>query len=243
MSSFETWIKNTPFANKGLYGKDAPENSIVAVKKAIEKGYGVYLDARILADNTIVTFSDQALGRMTDRDGFIHHCTLNDLPELKLKDSDQTVPTLVEILDIIDGQVPVIVNLKSIDSFGMEKYVWKILQSYSGDYAVASANPYSLEWFKMNAPKVKRGQVSSFYKHSYLPLATKLAYKKMKLNDTVSEPNFIIYDSIDLPNRFVKKYKNLPLLANHVHDKQTLENAKKYACNFIFENIKLEIKQ
>ena len=61
----------------------------------------------------------------------------------------------------------------------------------------------------------------------------------MKLNDTVSEPNFIIYDSSDLPNRFAKKYKNLPLLANHVHDEQTLEKAKKYAKNFIFENIEL----
>ena len=239
MGNFETWIYSTPFANKGLHDKDAPENSIAAVKKAIEKGYGVYLDARILADNTIVVFSDQALGRMTDRDGFIHHCTLNDLPDLTLGDTKETVPTLVEILDIVDGQVPVIVNLKSIDSFGMEKYVWKILQTYSGDYAVASANPYSLEWFKLNAPKVKRGQVSSFYKHSYLPLATRIAYKKMKLNDTVSEPNFIIYDSSDLPNRFAKKYKNLPLLANHVHDEQTLEKAKKYAKNFIFENIEL----
>lgn len=239
MSNFETWICKTPFANKGLYDKDTPENSISAVKKAIEKGYGVYLDARILADNTIVVFSDQALGRMTGRDGFIRHSLITDLPDLKLNETQETIPTLVEILDIIDGQVPVIVNIKSLDSFGMEKYVWKILQTYPGEYAVASANPYSLEWFKMYAPKVKRGQVSSFYHNSQLPMRTKSAYKKMKLNDNVSEPNFIIYDSADLPNRFVKKYKNLPLLANHVRDQATLEKAKRFANNFIFENIDL----
>lgn len=239
MNNFDNWIRHTPIANRGLYDSEIPENSLPAFQKAIDKGYGICLDVRILADNSIVVFSDSTLGRMTNSDGFIRHCTLGDIDNLFLSGSHEKIPTLAEALEFINGQVPVIINIKSLDSTRYEKYVWKTMQNYKGDYAIASANPFTLEWFKIHAPKVKRGQISSFYKGSSLPFVTRSKYKRLALNDTVSEPNFIIYKAENLPNRFVKKYRDLPLVANYVNTPALLEKARKFADNVIFENVEL----
>ena len=126
-----------------------------------------------------------------------------------------------------------------MDKVSFEKHVWKILQNYKGEYAVVSSNPYSLEWFKLNAPKIKRGQVSSFYKGVDLPFNVKFAYKRMKLNKEISEPNFIVYKADDLPNRFVKKYKHLPLIAYHVNDQESYEKVKKHVNNVVFEGFEI----
>ena len=239
MDIFESWITTTPIANRGLHNSELPENSIGAIKKAIEKGYGVCVDVRALADNTIIVFHDETLGRLTSTDGFINNCNYSDIEDLKLAKTEEKIPTLQQVLNTINGQVPLLVDIRNMDKVSYEKYVWKILQNYTGEYAVVSANPYSLEWFKLNAPKVKRGQVSSFYKNSDLPFSMKFAYKRMKFNKDVSEPNFIIYKADDLPNRFVKKYKDLPLLAYHVNSQECYDKVKKHVNNVVFEGIEI----
>lgn len=239
MDIFDSWITNTPIANRGLYGEDVPENSIAAIKKAMKKGYGVCVDVRALSDGTIIVFHDETLGRLTSTDGFINNCTYADIEDLYLGKTKEKIPTLKQILDTIDGKVPLLVDIRNMDKIGCEKHVWKVLQNYNGEYAVVSANPYSLEWFKLNAPTVKRGQVSSFYKHSDLPFSVRFSYKRMKLNKDISEPNFIVYKAEDLPNRFVKKYKNLPLLAYHVNSLEAYEKVKKFVNNVVFEGFEI----
>lgn len=239
MDIFESWIATTPIANKGLHSEDYPENSLGAIKKAMEKGYAVCVDVRALADNTIVVFHDATLGRMTNQDGFINNCTYADIEDLTLGKSSEKIPTLDQVLKTVDSKVPILVDIRNMDKVSFEKHVWKILQNYKGEYAVVSSNPYSLEWFKLNAPKIKRGQVSSFYKGVDLPFNVKFAYKRMKLNKEISEPNFIVYKADDLPNRFVKKYKHLPLIAYHVNDKESYEKVKKHVNNVVFEGFEI----
>lgn len=239
MDIFESWITTTPIANRGLYDSDTPENSIASIKKAMEKGYAVCVDVRALADNTIIVFHDETLGRLTSTDGFINNCTYSDIEDLKLGKTQEKIPTLEEVLATVDGKVPVIVDIRNKDKVSYEKYVWKILQAYKGEYAVVSTNPYSLEWFKLNAPKVKRGQVSSFYKKSDLSFGERYAYKHMKFNKNVSEPNFIVYKAEDLPNLIVKKYKDLPLLAYHVNNTELYNKVKKHVNNVIFEGFEV----
>ncbi len=239
MDIFESWITTTPIANRGLHNDELPENSLGAINKAIEKGYGVCVDVRALADNTIVVFHDETLGRMTGTDGFINNCNYKDIEDLCLAKTNEKIPTLTQVLETVNGKVPVLIDIRNMDKVSYEKYVWKILQGYKGEYAVVSANPYSLEWFKLNAPKVKRGQVSSFYKNSDLPFSVRFAYKRLKLNKDVSEPNFIIYRCDDLPNKYVKKYKHLPLLAYHVNSKEAFEKVKKHVNNVVFEGFEI----
>ncbi len=240
MDILDSFITNSTIVYRGLHDNISPENSIGAIKKAIEKGFALELDLRMLTDGTIVVFHDERLGRMTKTDGFLSNCSYDDIKDLTLLKSSEHIPTLVEVLKVIDGAVPVIFDIRNIDMIGIEKNVWKILKPYKGDYAIQSVNPYTLEWFKCNAPAVKRGQLASFFKGEKgkdLSFKNKFKLKRLMLCAHVSEPNFISYDADDLPNRFVKKFPGTPILAWKVSDPETLDRVKSCTSNIIYDGI------
>lgn len=239
MNIFETWIANKPVAHRGLHDAETPELSLASFIKAIENNYAIELDLRALADGTIVVFHDETLGRMTGKDGYLSNLKYEDIRDLKLAKSNEHIPTLEQALKIINGRTPILIEIKNMGKVGeFEKAVYKILQNYKGEYAIQSFNPYSLEWFKINAPHVKRGQVASSMKNSDFSFFKRMALKHMSLNKKVSEPNFIAYKTEDLPNRYVKKFKNLPLLAWCVRTDEEYERVSKICDNVIFEHIK-----
>lgn len=244
MNIFDSWLCTKYIAHRGVHNEQLPENSIGAFKKAIEMGYAIELDVRPLADGTIVVFHDEALGRMTGADGFITNYTYEDIKDLRLLKTNEKIPTLEDALKAINGKTPILIEIKNNGKVGFEKNIWKILSSYKGEYAVQSFNPYTLEWFKINAPHVKRGQLSSFFKgNDSIGFAKKFALKRMLLNKKISEPNFIAYQIENLPNRYVKKYSDLPLLAWCIRSEESFLKAKKIADNVIFEGfIPEEIK-
>ena len=240
MNIFDSYITDSTIIYRGLHDNVSPENSISAVKKAIAKGYALELDLRMLTDGTIVVFHDERLGRMTKVDGFLSNSTYDDIKDLCLLKSNEHIPTLQEILDVIDGKVPVIFDIRNIDMIGVEKNVWKILKPYKGEYAIQSVNPYTLEWFKCNAPAVRRGQLASFFKGEKgqeLSWKNRFQLKRLMLCAKVSEPNFISYDACDLPNRYIKKYSHLPILAWKVQDAETLDRVKGCTNNIVFDGV------
>ena len=238
MNIFDTYIANSTIVYRGLHDNITPENSLPAIEKAVEKNFTVELDLRMLTDGTIVVFHDERLGRMTKTDGFLSNSSYNDIKDLKLLKSNEHIPTLQEALKVIDSKVPVIFDIRNIDMIGVEKNVWKILKSYKGEYAIQSINPYTLEWFKCNAPAVKRGQISSFFtgeKGTGLSFWNKHKLKRLKLCAKVSEPNFISYDADNLPNRFVKRFSNIPLIAYRVKDAETYDRVKNISTNIVYD--------
>lgn len=241
MDLFETWLVETPIAHRGLWGKNAPENSLAAFSMAIEKGYAIELDVHLLADNTVVVFHDESLARMTGNDGYIKYLNKTDLKSLHLAGTKETIPTLAEVLALVDGKVPILIEIKNPYKIGkLEQAVINLLKNYKGDFAVQSFNPYSLSYFKKHAPNMLRGQLAGYFKGEKMAWIKKLVLKRMKLNK-VSEPHFIAYEASTLPNRYVKKYKHLPLLAWPVGSKQEYLNVVKHCDNIIFENFEPEI--
>ena len=224
-----------PIAHKGLHNAEYPELSLGSFKNAIDNGFAIELDVRALKDGTIVVFHDEKLGRMTGADGYIAQMNYNDIKDLKLGKSNEHIPTLEETLKFVDGRTPLLIEIKNMNKVGFEKNVYNILSSYKGEFAVQSFNPYSMEWFKNNAPNIKRGQLSSFFKNEDIGFIKKYMLKRMLLNK-ISEPNFIAYQTENIPNRFIKKYSNLPVLAWVVRDLEEYERIKPYVDNIIFEN-------
>jgi Glycerophosphoryl diester phosphodiesterase len=55
---------SSPFAHRGLHGKEITENSRAAFQEAICKGFGIELDVQGLADSTPVVFHDDFLERL-----------------------------------------------------------------------------------------------------------------------------------------------------------------------------------
>ena len=242
MDLFKTWLVETPIAHRGLHDKNTPENSLSAFAKAVEKGYAIELDVQLLADGTVVVFHDDSLARMTGNDGYIKYLNKDDLKALKLKGSKETIPTFEEALKVIDGRVPVLIEIKNQYKVGkLEQEVIDILKNYQGEYAVQSFNPFSLGYLKEHAPNILRGQLSGTFKHSKLAWIKRFLLKRMRFNKKVSEPHFISYEASALPNRFVRKYKKLPLLAWTVRSKEEYLKVVKYCHNIIFEKFDPEI--
>ncbi len=242
MDIFKTWLVETPIAHRGLHDKNTPENSLEAFSRAIEKGFAIELDVQLIADDTVVVFHDDSLARMTENDGYIRFLHKDDLKVLKLKNSKEGIPTFEEVLKFVDGKVPLLIEIKNKYKVGkLEQLVIDALKNYKGEYAVQSFNPFSLNYFKKHAPNILRGQLAGFFKGEKMSPYKKFFLKRMWFNKKTSQPNFISYDLKNLPNRFVKKYKDLPLLAWTVRSKEEYMKIVKYCDNIIFENFDPEI--
>lgn len=237
MDIFNSWLTTTPIAHRGLFDKTHPENSLSAFDEAIKAGYPIAIDARILSDGTIVVFGDEGLSRLTNNDGYLKFLKKSDLDILRLCGTKEKVPSLKEALEFIDGRVPILIEVQNDNKVGdLEKGVIELLKEYKGKVAIASKNPYVLEYFHNYAPEILRGQISGFYKNEKISFVKKSALKKLKFNDNISHPDFICYESEHLPNRFVKKYKHLPLIAYTLKNQGDYLKVVKFCDNVIFEN-------
>lgn len=236
MEIFNSWLVKDYIAHRGLHNKENPENSLGAFARAIDEGYAIELDVQQIADGTIIVFHDYSLARMTGKDGYTKNLLKSELCDFKLSGTDFCIPTLVEVLNFVDGQVPLLIEIKNEGKVGeLEKNTYEILKNYGGQYAIQSFNPYSLEWFKLNAPSVLRGQLSSYFKNINLSFVKKYALKHMLLNKKISCPHFISYNVENLPNHIVKRFNKLPLLAWVVRSQTQYIKAVKYCDNIIFE--------
>lgn len=238
MSIYDTWIVKEPIAHRGLFNENIPENSISAFKNAIKNNISIELDVVALSDGTPVVFHDSKLARMTGQDGFISNCSLDDIKNLNLLKTNESIPTLKQALDVIAGKVPVLIEIKNFGNVGsLEKEVWKLLQSYNGEYAVASYNPYTLEWFKNNAPQIKRCQVASFFKNKEITGIRRFYLKRMSFNKKISEPHFILYSADDMPNKYTKKYfGQIPVLTFTIRNSESENLVKEFSDNFLFDS-------
>lgn len=231
----KSWLFSRPIAHRGLHGIDAPENSLAAFGKAIEAGFPIEIDVRPIDDGTVVVFHDDKLTRMTDLDGYVCNMTKSDLEKVRLRNSDERIPTFNEVLEFVDGRTPLLIEIKNDSTVGqLERDTLELLSSYKGEYAVQSFNPYSMEFFKKNAPQIPRGQLSCFFDKKDLGFFKRFVLKRLKMNK-VSSPDFISYNHANLPNKYVTKTK-LPTLAWTVHSNAEMEKCLPYCDNIIFEN-------
>ena len=148
------------YAHRGLYDKTMPENSLGAFRRAVQRGVGIELDIQLTADKKVVVFHDATLTRMCGADVKVSDLTLSQLREYRLLGGEHTIPTLREVLNVVDGQVPLLIELKgetADDSLCF--HAARILDEYDGPYLVESFNPLLLRWFKIHRPEIARGQL------------------------------------------------------------------------------------
>ena len=237
---WQSFIVQKMFAHRGLHDEKSPENSLSAFEKAIEKGYAIELDVNPIMDGTPVVFHDSKMSRMTGKDKYIQNISREEFDETTLLASSEKIPTLEEVLKFVDGRTPLLIEIKNQQKVGeLEKAVWEILKNYKGEYAIQSFNPYTLQWFKNNAPKVWRGQLAGFFKGEKLSLFKKLVLRRLGMKK-ITEQNFVSYDLRNLPNRFVK-HLEIPLLAWTINNQEQYIKAVQIADNVIFQNCEPKI--
>ncbi len=181
------------FAHRGLWNEKVPENSLAAFMLAAKAGYGIELDIQLSRDGRIVVFHDSNLKRMCGVNRRVCDMTLEELKSVTLLGTNQQIPTLVEVLQLIDGKVPLLIELKGedLDTTLCSKAA-KILDNYRGVFCIESFNPIMLSWFKSYRPRYARGQlVTDFIKEKRRGnKILSFALSHMLLN-FLSRPDFI----------------------------------------------------
>ncbi|WP_282129036.1 glycerophosphodiester phosphodiesterase family protein [Roseobacter litoralis] len=163
-----------PLAHRALHDikQGRPENSRAAIKAAISAGYGIEIDIQLSADDQAMVFHDYNLARLTEAQGRVRDTCAADLQKTQLRAGAEGIPGLPEVLDLVAGQVPLLIEIKDQDgamgpSIGpLEASVARALQGYAGPVALMSFNPHSVVRLAELAPDIPRGLVTSAYKPS-----------------------------------------------------------------------------
>lgn len=234
------------YAHRGLHDNmsDAPENSLAAFQKAVEAGYGIELDIQLTKDEQVVVCHDYHLRRLCGVDREIDSLTYEELQQYTIFESGEKIPLFSEVLELVDGQVPLIIELKvkNISSKIAEK-ADNILQSYAGVYCIESFHPAGLLWYRQNHPDVCRGQLAT---HDVLKEKEVLNFilRHLLLN-FLTAPDFIAYDiryKEEISKNLCRKIFRCPSIAWTIYNEKELEEAEKYYDYFIFEGFSPKIK-
>ena len=236
-----SWIIETPIAHRGLDNGSIPENSMAAFRNAIEKGYTIELDVQFTKDKELIVFHDDDLSRLTNDNRKVKDVNYQELKNLKLENTDEKIPTLKEVVEMVDNQVPLIIEIKDgEDIIGLSEKTYNIMKNYKGRYAIQSFNPFILEWFKNNASEVIRGQLSGTFREDAesLKFYEKFVLKNLLLNFK-SKPNFIAYELDGVNNLSVKllKGRNYPIISWTIENEEDMKKAYESTDNIIFDNI------
>ncbi|MBO0748982.1 MAG: glycerophosphodiester phosphodiesterase, partial [Porphyrobacter sp.] len=206
------WLKEGEYAHRGLHSGGVPENSLSAFNGAMARDMGIECDVQETGDGQAVVFHDWELDRLTGESGPVRRRSAAELAQIALGDSGERIPPLRDLLALVVGRVPLLIELKTRRERRVAALclaVRRDLEGYPGPVAVMSFDPRVGAWFRRHAPRVVRGLVvteegartlaGSLRRHAWLWHA---------------KPDFLAYDVRDLPSPFAaaQRQRGLPLL-------------------------------
>lgn len=182
---------DVPLAHRALHdvSDGRPENSRAAIRAAIEAGYGIEIDVQLSADGAAMVFHDYALNRLTSETGAIRQRRASELEDIQLSGGKESIPTLPEVLDLVAGHVPLVIELKDQDgAMGpdigvLERATAAAVACYKGPLAVMSFNPHSVVAMADLLPDVPRGIVTSDYDYGDWPLPREVCDRLRNIPD------------------------------------------------------------
>jgi glycerophosphoryl diester phosphodiesterase len=222
-----------PFAHRGLHGKGRVENSRAAFEAAIAAGHGIELDVQASADGEAIVIHDYELERLTEGFGTVRTLGAAELGRIRLKGSDETIPNLVEVLALVGGRAPLLIEVKSPGRrvAALSRAVIRALAGYEGPVAVMSFNPGIGRRLALLAPRLLRGLVITEQGKRWRRLWER------PLSLWRAKPDFLAYDIRDLPSRFAaaRRAKGMPVLTWTVRTPQDRARAAEHADQIIYE--------
>lgn len=236
-----------PLAHRGLHDREygRVENAPLSFSAAVEHGYGIELDVQLSKDGVAMVFHDYDLRRLTLETGAVALRTATELQAIQLKNTTDHIPTLSKVLDLIDGQVPVVVEIKDQDG-GMgsnvgplEQAVAQDLANYSGEAAVMSFNPFAMEEIARLVDDRPLGLVTDRFEKDDWPTVSKQRCEELALiPDYGKLPlSFISHNQSQLDDVPVARTKSegATILCWTVRSKENEAQARKVADNITFE--------
>ena len=233
------WLSHRPpihAAHRGLFSTPhgRPENSGSAVKFGVQQGYGNEIDVRLTRDGTVIVFHDDTLDRMTGKSGKVADLTYDALADYRLIPSGESIARLKDILHIVSGKTPLIIEIKSSrenDPTALCAATYRDIQGYHGPVAIMSFDPRVVHWFKLHAPRIVRGVVlgeQALVKHSTFMVRYMLRRCR---------PDFLSADLRLLPHPLCTRWRKIgaPLMTWTVRTAHDEEKARKLVDIMTFE--------
>lgn len=241
----EAWdlLFHPPIAHRGLWSPGgAPENSLAAFQAACAGGYSVELDVQLSADGEAMVFHDDDLARMTGVTGRLRGRTAADLAELRLAETDEPIPTLLETLAVIGHRAMVHVELKT--PYGevgpLEQRTHEVIMDHAGPVCVIGFNPYSHAWFADRYPGVLRGLDSwSYDRAEHMAPAQRRAFANLE-HVEIARPHFLALGLDMLPSERAAQLRaqGMPVVAWTVREPAQWDAVKDGCDNLIFEGFR-----
>jgi glycerophosphoryl diester phosphodiesterase len=219
-----SWLTRAPIAHRGLHSEagERPENSLAAVAACCDAGIPAELDVRLTRDGEVAVFHDRTLRRLTGRRGRVEDRDAAQLGALRLLGTRERIPMLTEVLELVDGRVGLLLELKCHDGGSrLERAVLRTLAGYGGDVAMGSFRRRCLRHLRDGEAAHAVGHLSRGYV---------LAARRV-------DPAFIGCRVAALPHRAVQRRRaaGAVVLAWTVRSRAEHDWALGHADNVIFE--------
>ncbi|WP_137680331.1 glycerophosphodiester phosphodiesterase family protein [Aurantiacibacter suaedae] len=219
------WIGRHAYAHRGLHGDGCPENSLAAFRAAIAAGLGIECDLRKAADGRAMVFHDADLARLTEESGLLADRSVGELTAIPLRGSRETIPTLRDILALVGGKVPLLLELKTERERPVGplcRAVRRDCEGYGGAVAVMSFDPRVARWFARHGSSFPLGLVVSEEGRPTL-----MAQIKRRLAVELAKPDFLALDVRDLPSGLSRRQiaRKAPLVSWTVDSPAKLDAA------------------
>jgi glycerophosphoryl diester phosphodiesterase len=238
---------NRPFAHRGYHNRALGhiENSPSAIRAAIAAGYGIEIDVQLSRDGMAMVFHDESLDRLTDHAGLLADHLAVDLQKIILTDSTDCIPTLAQVLAVIAGQTPLLIEIKdqtgdmSQTDARLEQATAEALSDYSGPVAVMSFNPHCMAHMAQLAPQIARGLTTSAYDYAeWAPLDPAICDQLRDIPDYQRTGSvFISHEASDLDRPRVQALKShgAHIQCWTIKTKAAEQTARRLADNITFE--------
>ena len=238
------WLTARPIAHRGLHDRSRGivENTLSAARAAVARNFAIECAVLLSADEVPVVFHDDTLDRLTEASGPLAARTLAELKAIPLRDTEDRIPTLVELLDTTGGRVPLVVELKSTwqGDRRLEEKVAPIVAAYRGPLAVMSFDPDSMLAMRRLVPTVPRGLTADHFgphdEGGNRSGLARFALRHLFATATV-RPSFISYgiDALPAPAPLLLRRLGMPLITWTIRTPADLAKARRYVDQITFE--------
>jgi glycerophosphoryl diester phosphodiesterase len=237
------WLVARPIAHRGLHNKSKGivENTSSAFASAIDGNYTIECDLQITKDGEAVVFHDETLERLTEATGWVNQHTKGELQKIKLRSSKDRMQTLGELLDQVAGRVPLVIELKSHwnEDTALAARAFKVLEPYSGPYAVMSFDPDLVAAVAELSPATVRGITADRTTDPYyniVPVAKRVSMRNFSHLER-TRPHFVSFYFRELPFAPVQQIRELghPVITWTIRSKEEEAQAKRYSDQVTFE--------
>lgn len=232
--------RGAKFAHRGLHGEGRAENSLSAFSAAVEQGFGIELDVRLTKDGEVVVFHDDTLLRVAGDSRRVDECTLPELRALRLSGTEETIPTFHEVLALVGGRVPLLVEVKEDPGCrAVSDATAKILSEYDGEFITESFNPMTVRRMRRALPGSASGYLCDHFTANPDYRAAKYLLIEHFLLNFIARPAFIAFDRAAVPYApftFMRKFWRAPAFAWTVRSAEEEAACRADFDGVIFEN-------